>query len=92
MPADTKCNLAHGNYDTSEFAYVLTFDLFGDYYYATPPTRSRPMPTMATATTTSASTTRTMDDALNTLKSAIEPAAQVEAAYADPGRLHRPGP
>ncbi len=34
VKADTKCNLAHGNYDTSEFAYVLTFDLFGDYYYS----------------------------------------------------------
>jgi peptide/nickel transport system substrate-binding protein len=34
VDADTKCNLAHGPYDTSEFAYVLTFDLFGDYYYS----------------------------------------------------------
>ncbi len=34
VKADTKCNLSHGNYDTSEFAYVLAFDLYGDYYYA----------------------------------------------------------
>jgi peptide/nickel transport system substrate-binding protein len=32
VPADAECNLAHGNYDTTEFAWVYTFDLFGDYY------------------------------------------------------------
>jgi peptide/nickel transport system substrate-binding protein len=29
---DAECNLARGNYDTSEFAWVQTFDLFGNYY------------------------------------------------------------
>jgi ABC-type transport system substrate-binding protein len=33
VDASTKCNLYHGNYDTAEYAYVLSFDLFGDYYY-----------------------------------------------------------
>lgn len=32
VAADAECNLAHGNYDTAEFAWVHTFDLFGDYY------------------------------------------------------------
>ena len=54
VKADTKCNLSHGNYDTSEFAYVLAFDLYGDYYYSYTRSRSRPMPTRATGTTTCA--------------------------------------
>ncbi len=29
---DAECNLSHGNYDTSEFAWVQTFDLFGSFY------------------------------------------------------------
>ena len=32
VPADAQCNLAHGNYDTSEFAWVQTFDLLGNFY------------------------------------------------------------
>ena len=32
-PPTPKCNLAHGTYDLAEFAYVLSFDLYGDYYY-----------------------------------------------------------
>ena len=32
VPADAPCNLAHGNYDTSEFAWVQTFDLLGNFY------------------------------------------------------------
>ena len=32
VAADAECNLAHGNYDTAEFAWVQTFDLFGNYY------------------------------------------------------------
>ena len=33
VSADTKCNTYHGTYDTAEFGYSLTFDLFGNYYY-----------------------------------------------------------
>lgn len=31
---ETKCNIYRGTYDTAEFAYVLTLDIFGDYYYS----------------------------------------------------------
>jgi peptide/nickel transport system substrate-binding protein len=34
VPADAQCNLAHGNYDTTEFAWVNTFDLFGNFYFS----------------------------------------------------------
>ena len=34
MPADAQCNLSHGNYDTSEFAWVHTFDQFGNVFYS----------------------------------------------------------
>jgi peptide/nickel transport system substrate-binding protein len=30
---DQTCNLARGTYDTSEFAWVQTFDIFGGFYY-----------------------------------------------------------
>jgi peptide/nickel transport system substrate-binding protein len=31
---ETQCNIYRGTYDTAEFAYVLTLDIFGDYYYS----------------------------------------------------------
>ena len=34
VPADAQCNLSHGNYDTAEFAWVNTFDGFGNFYYS----------------------------------------------------------
>jgi ABC-type transport system substrate-binding protein len=34
VTADTKCSLFRGNYDTAEYAYVLSFDLFGNTYYS----------------------------------------------------------
>jgi len=34
VPADAQCNLSHGNYDTSEFAWVHTFDQFGNVFYS----------------------------------------------------------
>jgi len=30
---DQTCNLARGTYDTSEFAWVQSFDIFGSFYY-----------------------------------------------------------
>jgi peptide/nickel transport system substrate-binding protein len=81
VSADTKCNLAHGNYDTSEFAYVLSFDLFGDYYYSY---HSEQIPTDANngdGYNYLRLNNKDMDDALNTLKDAINPEDQVLAAY-----------
>jgi peptide/nickel transport system substrate-binding protein len=81
VKADTKCNLAHGTYDTSEFAYQLTFDLFGDYYYSY---ASEQIPTDANkgnGYNYLRLINSDMDAAMATLKAAIDPKAQVEAAY-----------
>jgi len=81
VAADTKCNLAHGNYDTSEFAYVLTFDLFGNYYYSY---HSEQIPTEeneGNGYNYLRLQNEEMDEALNTLQSAIRPEEAVEAAY-----------
>ena len=81
VKADTKCNLAHGTYDTSEFAYQLTFDLFGDYYYSY---ASEQIPTDANkgnGYNYLRLINPDMDAAMATLRAAIDPKAQVEAAY-----------
>jgi peptide/nickel transport system substrate-binding protein len=81
VAADTKCNLSHGNYDTSEFAYVLSFDLFGDYYYSY---HTDQIPTDANkgdGYNYLRFSNPEMDAALDTLKSAIQADAQLEAVY-----------
>jgi peptide/nickel transport system substrate-binding protein len=81
VKADTKCNLAHGNYDTSEFAYVLTFDLFGDYYYSY---HSGQIPTDANkgvGFNYLRLKNADMDAAIDVLTAALAPKDQVEAAY-----------
>ncbi|MER3417910.1 MAG: hypothetical protein C4343_02090 [Chloroflexota bacterium] len=78
---DTKCNLAHGNYDTSEFAYVLSFDLFGNYYYSY---HSEQIPTDANkgnGYNYLRFTNPDMDAALDQLKSAILTKDQIAAAW-----------
>jgi len=80
VSADTKCNLAHGNYDTSEFAYVLSFDLFGDYYYSY---ASEQIPTDANkgnGYNYLRLKDPDMDSAINVLKNAIDPNEQLKAA------------
>ena len=81
VAADTKCNLAHGNYDTSEFAYVLTFDLFGNYYYSYHTEQIPTEQNEGNGYNYLRYSNPQMDEALNTLKSAIRPEQQVEAAY-----------
>lgn len=81
VSADTKCNLAHGNYDTSEFAYVLSFDLFGDYYYSY---ASEQIPTDANkgnGYNYLRLKDADMDAAIGVLKNSIDPKDQVQAAY-----------
>jgi peptide/nickel transport system substrate-binding protein len=81
VAADTKCNLAHGNYDTSEFAYVLSFDLFGDYYYSY---HTEQIPTDANSGNGYnylRFSNADMDAALDTLKSAIKPDEQLNAVW-----------
>jgi peptide/nickel transport system substrate-binding protein len=82
IDANAKCNLAHGTYDLSEFAYQLSFDLFGDYYYSY---HSEQIPTDANKGN-GYNTVRLndpgMDRAIDRLKAAIDPAEQLDAAYA----------
>ncbi len=81
VSADTKCNTYHGTYDTAEFGYSLTFDLFGNYYYSY---ASEQIPTDANkgnGFNTVRFNDPTMDAALNALKSALKPEDQVQAAY-----------
>jgi peptide/nickel transport system substrate-binding protein len=81
VKADAPCNLAHGTYDLAEFAYVLSFDLYGNYYYSY---HSKQIPTDANKGN-GYNTTRIddpdMDAAIDTLRQAIKPADQVEATY-----------
>jgi peptide/nickel transport system substrate-binding protein len=81
VKADTKCNLAHGTYDLAEFAYVLGFDLYGDYYYSY---HSEQIPTEANKGNgydTLRYASPEMDAAIDVLAKSIDPADQVEAAY-----------
>ena len=81
VKADTKCNLSHGNYDTSEFAYVLSFDLYGNYFYSY---HSEQIPTDANkgnGYNYLRLINSDMDAAIDVLKKAIKPADQVQAAY-----------
>ena len=78
---DTKCSTYRGTYDTAEFGYSLTLDLFGNYYYAY---HSEQIPTDANkgnGYNTVRFNDPEMDAALNTLKAALKPEDQVKAAY-----------
>ncbi|HEU4672775.1 MAG TPA: ABC transporter substrate-binding protein [Candidatus Limnocylindrales bacterium] len=78
---DTKCALSRGNYDTGEFAYVLSFDLFGDYYYSY---ASAQIPTDANkgnGYNWLYLKDPDVDAAIDTLKSALNPADQIQSAY-----------
>ncbi len=81
VKADTPCNLAHGTYDLAEFAYVLGFDLYGNYYYSY---HSEQIPTDANKGN-GYNTTRLddagMDGAIDVLRESIKPADQVQATY-----------
>jgi peptide/nickel transport system substrate-binding protein len=81
VKADTKCNLAHGNYDTSEFAYVLSFDLYGNYYFSY---HSEQIPTDANkgaGYNYLRLINSDMDAAIDVLKQAIKTQDQIQAAY-----------
>ena len=81
IDANAKCNLAHGTYDTAEYAWVETFDIFGNYYYIY---HSSQIPTEANkgeGNNYIRLNIPEMDAAIDVLKDAIDPAEQVEAAY-----------
>ncbi len=78
---DTKCSLFRGNYDTAEYAYVLSFDLFGDYYYSY---ASEQIPTDANKGNGYNSLylkDSDVDAAIDTLKNSLNPQDQLQAAY-----------
>lgn len=79
--ATAKCNLARGNFDTAEFAYVLGFNLHDNYYYSY---HSDQIPTSANGW--SGYNFLHLDDqgvdhAIDALSSAISPMDQLNSAY-----------
>ena len=89
VSADTKCNTYHGTYDTAEFGYSLTFDLFGNYYYGY---HSEQIPTDANkgnGFNTVRFNDPEMDAALDVLKAALKPSDQLQAAYKVQEHLHQ---
>jgi peptide/nickel transport system substrate-binding protein len=79
--ATAKCNLARGNFDTAEFAYVLGFDLHDNYYY---PYHSGQIPTEANGWigyNFIRFDDEGVDRAIDALSSAINPEELVNDAY-----------
>ena len=92
VKADTKCNLSHGNYDTSEFAYVLAFDLYGDYYYSY---HSEQIPTDANkgnGYNYLRLINSDMDAATRRPQEGHQARGSDPGGLQDPGRVHRPDP
>ncbi len=79
VTAETKCSIYRGTYDLALFAWVLTFDLFGDYYYSYH-TDQWPDNPPNDGGNTSRFSNPEMDAALDVLKSEIKTEAQVKAA------------
>lgn len=76
---DTKCSIYRGTYDLALFAWVLTFDLFGNYYYSYH-TEQWPDEEPHDGGNTSRFSNPDMDEALNTLRDAVSAEEQVQAA------------
>jgi peptide/nickel transport system substrate-binding protein len=77
--AETPCSIYRGTYDLSLFAWVLTFDLFGNYYYSYH-TDQWPDNEPHDGGNTSRFSNPEMDAALDTLKDKITTVDQIEAA------------
>jgi peptide/nickel transport system substrate-binding protein len=76
--AETPCSIYRGTYDLSLFAWVLTFDLFGDYYYSYH-TDQWPDSPPNDGGNTSRFSNPDMDAALDVLKTKITTADQIAA-------------
>jgi peptide/nickel transport system substrate-binding protein len=74
----TDCNIYRGSYDLALFAWVLTFDLFGNYYYSYH-TDQWPDAEPHDGGNTSRFSNPDMDAALDVLKDKITTVDQVEA-------------
>jgi peptide/nickel transport system substrate-binding protein len=77
--AETPCSIYRGTYDLSLFAWVLTFDLFGNYYYSYH-TAQWPDEEPHDGGNTSRFSNPDMDAALDVLKDKITTVDQIEAA------------
>jgi len=75
---DTKCSIYRGTYDLALFAWVLTFDLFGDYFYSYY-TDQWPDNDPHDGGNTSRFSHPDMDAALETLRDSINTEDQIEA-------------
>jgi peptide/nickel transport system substrate-binding protein len=87
VAADAQCNLSHGNYDTTEFAWVHTFDMFGNTYYSY---HSSQIPTAENGGNGSNFVRLNdprMDEALDRLYATTDPAKQV-AIMQEIERIH----
>jgi peptide/nickel transport system substrate-binding protein len=76
--ADTNCSIYRGTYDLALFAWVLTFDLFGNYYYSYH-TDQWPDNEPHDGGNTSRFSHPEMDAALDTLRTAVSTEEQIEA-------------
>jgi peptide/nickel transport system substrate-binding protein len=75
---DTKCSIYRGTYDLALFAWVLTFDLFGNYFYGYY-TGQWPDNEPHDGSNTSRFSHPEMDEALETLRDSINTLDQIEA-------------
>ncbi len=78
QPEDSSCSIYRGTYDLSLFAWVLTFDLFGNYYYNYH-TDQWPDADPHDGGNTSRFSNPEMDAALDVLKDKITTADQIAA-------------
>ena len=77
---DTHCSIYRGTYDLALFAWILTFDLFGNYYYTYHSDLWPDNPPHNGGNTSRFSNPR-MDEALATLRDSINTEAQIEAVH-----------
>jgi peptide/nickel transport system substrate-binding protein len=76
---ETKCSIYRGTYDLALFAWVLTLDLFGNYYYSYH-TDQWPDNDPHDGGNTSRFSHPEMDSALDVLRSAVSTEEQIQAA------------
>jgi peptide/nickel transport system substrate-binding protein len=81
VDASKKCNLYHGTYDTAEYASVLSFDLFGDYYYNYATEQIPTDENKGNGYNSLHLSDPDVDKAIETLKSEMNIQNQLEAAY-----------
>ena len=77
---DTDCSIYRGTYDVADFAWVLSGDVWGNYYYIYHSSQI-PSDSAPNGSNNSRIASPEMDAALDTLGIAVDPAMQKEAAF-----------